>query len=285
MDNGLDINKENNLSENNENTTENVENTAENTENAAENAAENAENTSETSLATTDTAEAVEETEKKKRGAVVATVVGLAKFIWWLLRMLWKLLRGMWRHKIVSAVVMALIAAAVVALLVVRCMNESDSPLNLEVGINNKIDKTPTLLTEVKKIGQWEFLSISDEEMIDTIRKGFFSDDELIRIYYGTLRLGIDFAQCEDNWARMDGDSLVLNLPPVRLLDENFLDETRTQSFIETGSWSGSDRQDMADRAREAMRRRCLTAENMTLAQQNAERQLREFFEKVINKK
>ena len=53
-----------------------------------------------------------------------------------------------------------------------------------EIGIktDNKIDITPTRIQEIQDIGQWEFLSINDEELIDTINHGFFSDDELVRI-------------------------------------------------------------------------------------------------------
>ena len=229
--------------------------------------------------------EVIEIPEKKKRGIVAGIFVGFFKLLWWIVRLFGRLLRLMWRWKKASLVILTILAIAVGVLVMVRCMGESDSPLNLEVGVNHGIDKTPTLLTEVRKIGQWEFLSITDEEMIDTVRKGFFSDDELTRIYYGTLRIGLDFSQCEEGWVSMDGDSIVLNLPPVHLLDENFLDETRTQSFIESGDWSGADRQVMAERAKDAMRRRCLTEENLALAQQNAESQLRAFFQKIIDSK
>ena len=195
--------------------------------------------------------------------------------------MLWKLLKAMWRNKVATLIVMALLVVAVAVLTVVKCSRESDSSLGLDFGINKGIEITPNVLTEIKKIGQWEFLSISDEEMVDTVRKGFFTDDELIRIYYGTLRLGIDFSQCEGEWIRTDGDSIILDLPPVKLLDEDFLDEARTQPFIESGKWTNADRQAMAERAKAIMRQRCLTPENMERAQRNADRQLREFLKKI----
>ena len=195
--------------------------------------------------------------------------------------MLWKLLKAMWRNKVATLIVMALLVVAVAVLTVVKCSRESDSSLGLDFGINKGIEITPNVLTEIKKIGQWEFLSISDEEMVDTVRKGFFTDDELIRIYYGTLRLGIDFSQCEGEWIRTDGDSIILDLPPVKLLDEDFLDEARTQPFIESGKWTNADRQAMAERAKAIMRQRCLTPENMERAQKNADRQLREFLKKI----
>ena len=226
--------------------------------------------------------EAIEIPEKKKRNIVVSIFIGFFKLIWWLLRMLWKLLKGMWRHKITSLIFMALMAAAAIAIFMVRCTRESDAPFGIDFGINKGIEITPNVLTEVKKIGQWEFLSISDEEMVDTVRKGFFTDDELIRIYYGTLRIGLDFSQCEGEWIRTDGDSIILDLPPVKLLDDDFLDETRTQPFIESGKWSNADRQALAERAKAAMRARCLTPENMERAQKTADLQLRQFLEKML---
>lgn len=154
----------------------------------------------------------------------------------------------------------------------------------IELGIGNKIDDTPTIVEQMKEIGQWEFLSISDEELIDTVRTGFFSDDELARIYYGTLRIGIDFSRCDENWIEMEGDSVKVDLPPVRLLDENFLDEARTKSFFEKGKWSNTDRKEMADRAKNKMRERCLTKENMDIAQQNAVKQVTAFVKMIKGK-
>ncbi len=155
---------------------------------------------------------------------------------------------------------------------------------NLTVGYSDKIDDTPTIVEQMKEIGQWEFLSISDEELVDTVRRGFFSDDELVRIYYGTMRLGIDFSQCDEKWIERKGDSIKVDLPPVQLLDENFLDETRTKSFFESGKWTNADRKAMADRAKALMRKRCLTKENMDLAQKNAEAQVNAFVKMIIRK-
>ncbi len=152
------------------------------------------------------------------------------------------------------------------------------------IGYSDKIDDTPTIVEQMKEIGQREFLSISDEELVDTVRRGFFSDDELVRIYYGTMRLGIDFSQCDEKWIEREGDTIKVDLPPVRLLDENFLDETRTKSFFESGKWTNADRKAMADRAKALMRKRCLTKDNMDLAQKNAEAQVNAFVKMIIRK-
>ena len=40
-----------------------------------------------------------------------------------------------------------------------------------DIDVNSSIDVTPTQIESMKQIGEWEFLSISDEEMIDTLRR------------------------------------------------------------------------------------------------------------------
>lgn len=145
------------------------------------------------------------------------------------------------------------------------------------IGVKEKsITKlSPTQVESIEAIGQWEFLAISDEELIDTMRHGFFGDDELVRIYYGTLRLGIDMQDVKEDWIAYDisNDSIICTLPPVKLLDNNFIDEARTKSFFESGKWTGADRQDMYDRAYAAMKRRCLSKTNITTAENNAQTQ------------
>ena len=111
--------------------------------------------------------------------------------------------------------------------------------------------------------------------MIDTVRHGFFSDDELVRIYYGTLRLGIDMSQADADWIAHSGDSVTVTLPPVKLLDTRFIDEARTKSFFESGKWSNDDRAELYTRAQHAMMKRCLTPANYRSAEQNATSQMR----------
>lgn len=138
---------------------------------------------------------------------------------------------------------------------------------------------TPMRVDAVRDIGQWEFLSIDDEEVIDTLRRHWLTtDDQLVRIYRGTLRLGIDFRQCADDWAMAYGDTVKVRLPEVHLLDHLFIDEARVRTFYESGQWDAATRTDMLHRAEAAMRRRCLTPDNMRLARQAAHDQLTRFF-------
>ena len=144
----------------------------------------------------------------------------------------------------------------------------------LELGTNDTIDPTPTQIQSIRAIGEWEFLSVSAEEMVDTVRKGFFSDDELVRIYYGTLRIGIDTRQLKEGWLKTEGDSILVTLPDVQLLDRHFIDEARTKSFYERGRWSPEDREALYRKAMRLMIKRCMTPENLSAARQNGEAQL-----------
>lgn len=139
---------------------------------------------------------------------------------------------------------------------------------------------SPTQVESIEAIGEWEFLAISNEELVDTVRRGFFGDDQLVRIYYGTLRLGINMKDVKEGWiqANAEKDSIVCTLPPIRLLDNNFIDEARTRSFFEEGKWTGADRQALYDRAYAQMKKRCLTPTNIRIAQRNAKQQFRDMF-------
>ena len=161
---------------------------------------------------------------------------------------------------------------AVVVCLVWFCNATKESTLSFSS--NEEIDFTPTIVERMRSIGQWEFLSISDEELIDTVRTGFFTDDELVRIYYGTLSIGIDLRDCSKDWISTKGDTIFVTLPEVKLLDQNFIDEASSRSFFETGSWSNKDRKAMYERARQRMLSRCLTEENLTTARLNAREQI-----------
>lgn len=161
---------------------------------------------------------------------------------------------------------------AVVVCVVWFCNATKDSSLSFTS--NDDIDVTPTIVERMRSIGQWEFLSVSDEELIDTVRTGFFSDDELVRIYYGTLSLGIDLRDCSKDWISSKGDTIFVTLPEVKLLDQNFIDEASSRSFFETGKWSNKDRKAMYERARQRMLTRCLTEENLNTARLNAKDQI-----------
>ena len=148
----------------------------------------------------------------------------------------------------------------------------------IQLAADEAIDPTPTQIQSIRDIGEWEFLSISAEEMVDNVRKGFFTDDELVRIYYGTLRLGIDMQQLRDDAITIQGDSVQATFPKVTLLDNDFIDEAKTKSFYESGKWTPQAHQALYQKAHRQMLHHCLTKENLTTAQSNAESQLTNLF-------
>ena len=136
------------------------------------------------------------------------------------------------------------IALVVVVLLVVgffwlKGLTKGD---HITIGTDNRIELTPTQIQSMKAIGEWEFLSVSAEEMVDTVRKGIFRDDELVRIYYGTLRLGLNMHRLQQGGIKAEGDSVTMTLPKIGLLDKDFIDEARTKPFFESGKWKPEDR-------------------------------------------
>ena len=152
---------------------------------------------------------------------------------------------------------------------------------HIEFGADQQIDITPELIKSIKEIGEWEFLSISDEELVDTIRLGIFSNDRLARIYYGTLRLGVNLKQVEPGWIVARGDTIDITLPQIDLLDRDFIDEARTRSFYESGTWSPKDRESMLQRAYHKMLQRGMTSQNLQIAKQNGDAQVRQVLQSM----
>lgn len=185
-------------------------------------------------------------------------------------------INGIKRVKIIL-IAAGIIAAIVVVWWVIRGVQQTEISLEAD----QQIDVTPQQIESIRAIGQWEFLAISNEELVDTTRKGIFSDDHLARIYYGTVRLGIDMQKMDSTWITTQGDSITLWLPSPTLLDKNFIDEARTKSFHESGRWTARDREILYHRAEQRMRRYSLTEKNIETARQNADIQMRRLMQSM----
>lgn len=179
--------------------------------------------------------------------------------------------------KLLSVAVIAIVALAAGVWLMRSCETTS-----ISIETDERIDITPSQIKSLEAIGEWEFMSIYDEEMVDTIRKGFFSDDKLVRIYYGTLRLGVNMHEANPGWISRDKDStLVVKMPPVKLLSNDFIDEAQTRAFIETGTWTDSDRKHMYTLAYNRMKKRNITPKNIKAAEENAKEQMRSILQSM----
>jgi hypothetical protein len=175
-----------------------------------------------------------------------------------------------WKKKI------TIIAVAVVACIIALWwLKDCMSKTKLSLDVDQSINITPQQITSIKAIGEWEFLAVTSEELVDTVRKGFISDDHLARIYYGTVRLGINMHQVEPRWIVATGDSITVILPQPGLLDKDFIDEARTKSFYESGKWSHQDREKLYQKAYRQMLHHSMTQENLQIARENGEEQFR----------
>lgn len=168
--------------------------------------------------------------------------------------------------------------AAIVAVVLLAWLARSVKQTEISIGVDDRINITPEQIESIKAIGEWEFLSIADEEMADTVRKGIFTDDHLVRIYYGTVRLGINMHQVEPGWLKVAGDSIEVTLPKIDLLDRDFIDEARTKSFHESGRWRAEDREALYRQAYRKMLKHCMTPENIQSARRNGEALFRNMF-------
>ena len=173
-------------------------------------------------------------------------------------------------NKIKTGIGLVIVVLLIAGFFWVRNLTKND---HIDFGTDTEIDITPTQIQSIIAIGEWEFLSVSAEELVDTTRKGIFSNDELARIYYGTLRLGVNMRQVRKGWIETTGDSVTMILPAIGLLDKDFIDEARTKSFYESGSWKAADREALYKKAYKMMRQHCLTKENLQAAETNGREQ------------
>lgn len=166
---------------------------------------------------------------------------------------------------------------AFTALQVKQC-TEDGSPI-ISVKHSTAIAETPEEVRALRNIKQWEFVSVETEELIEHHEAHTLGDKHLVKVYRGTLRIGIDMQQATDEWFSVDSArNVTLRLPDVGLLDNNFIDEARTTTFHEDGTFSAQVKQALYDQAAEAMKKRTLTDENLAIAREKAEEQFTRIF-------
>ena len=136
------------------------------------------------------------------------------------------LMRWLRLKRRIMAFLLILISVVVIVAVAYIIFSVKDS--NIEVTDSTTVEITPSQIESIRAIGEWEFLTVNDEELVDTIDKGFFRDKELIRIYYGTLRFGIDLRRTAPQWIEVKDSVVNVLLPKSILLDRDFIDETLT---------------------------------------------------------
>lgn len=187
-----------------------------------------------------------------------------------ILHALWRGIKWCGRHwRITLSVIFGLFIAYFVIGLYRQCTDPTATPI-LRLGNNERTLVTAEQVSAIREIGQWEFLTIQTEELVEKNERKLFADKQLVRLYRATLRLGIDMHHAPEDWFTPSGTTAHLRLPDVGLLDEDFLDEAQAETFHEKGTWSPAVHQELADKATRAMKQRALTEENLNEAREAA---------------
>lgn len=191
--------------------------------------------------------------------------LGCWSALWWCIKKTVK----HWRITLIL-ITFALIAYGV--MVVYRSFTSTDST------VDKPIAQSPEEIVHLRSIGQWEFLSVESEELVERHHTGLMSDRDLICIYRGTLRIGVDLRKLPEDWVEVKGRNAIVHLPQPSLLDENFLDESRTTVFMEQGLFRAKEREAMIAEAKNKMKQRALSTDNLSIARKNAESQFQKLF-------
>lgn len=185
---------------------------------------------------------------------------------------LWWCLKAMVRHWRITLFVLLVALIGYGAMVAYRTLTNSND------AVEKPIEQSPEEIVRLQAIGQWEFLSVEAEELVERHYSGLMSERDLVCIYRGTLRIGIDMRKLPSDWVEMQGRNAILHLPQPTLLDEDFLDESRTTVFFEQGVFRPDERDAMRTEAKDKMKQRAMTAENLSIARRNAEAQFQKLF-------
>lgn len=185
---------------------------------------------------------------------------------------LWWCVKKMVKHWRITLIVIALAFIAYGGMVVYRNLTSTDS------AVDKPIVQSPEEIVHLRSIGQWEFLSVESEELVERHHTGLMSDRDLICIYRGTLRIGVDLRKLPEDWVEVKGRNAIVHLPQPSLLDENFLDESRTTVFMEQGLFRAEEREAMIAEAKNKMKQRALSTDNLSIARRNAESQFQKLF-------
>lgn len=121
----------------------------------------------------------------------------------------------------------------------------------------------PVTIRDIAKTEQLKVLSAHKEVLasMHRVKSGLLKDTEekIYVIYPATLHFGFDLNECDTNSIRSHGDTVVVKLPPVRILnkDGKSVDEAAKRTAIEEGAWSAQEMIELRQRAEAMMRRQC----------------------------
>lgn len=119
---------------------------------------------------------------------------------------------------------------------------------------------TPSQIEEIRQIRELEVAHFDCEELYEYKREGRIYDDELTKVYYAKLKIGIDLREVKESDIEKDGKKIKITLPDVKLLNEGkILDFSRT--FSESGDIDNQLRRDASKAAEEWIVEKYVTEE------------------------
>lgn len=175
-----------------------------------------------------------------------------------------------------------ILLALLIIIYVVYRIRTAEKPI-VEITTDNveqKISFSPEQIKSIEDIGEWIFLTVEAEEMIDTVRKNLIlKDDALSRIYVGSLHYGIDMRLLHGkNWLQTHGDTVSVRMPAVKLMDRQFINEARTRTFYQQGKWDNQAMKALYNKAQRTMMKKYHTQPTVNKARENANEELTSFF-------
>lgn len=165
-----------------------------------------------------------------------------------------------------------IIVLLVVAIAIVKSMPELFS----KVKKGEEIILTATQLRDIKSNNSWCFyqLEIGPERVDTTSGLAVLS-----RFYYGTMHIGVNIEKTPDNWLYQKGDTFYVKLPPIEVIDEEFIDESKTTTFEDThifSKWSDADYGALLAKAHRQMIAKYFNSKSISMAEHNGRHKMTE---------
>ena len=114
-------------------------------------------------------------------------------------------------------------------------------------------------LKDIAPTMQLRTLTIRKELLVSQYRQNpwYQGDDEIHVVYPGRIDLGFDLRRCHEDWLQVTGDSTLVRLPAVEILNAQGNYTGLADVKIEVGTWTGNDMNLLHDRANALMLRSC----------------------------
>ena len=132
---------------------------------------------------------------------------------------------------------------------------------------DNRMERTATILRNIRSTHRWVFLTVEDEEVV--VKEHTFGN--VAKIYPSYYELGLEL---DDSlkWVEIqehDGMKVAhLYLPPIKILNKDAFDATKVINVY--GEASNAEQVEMKRIAQSKLRKRALSAANVAQAQRNA---------------